>query len=47
MRAFDAERRYLYDLNKQHMVDNSYIHELYSEILVAESLVLDPASQVV
>lgn len=47
MQAFDAERRYLFDLSKQHMVDTSYIHELYSEILVAESLVLDPSSQVV
>jgi len=45
MFAFDAERQYLYDLALEHRFDSKYIYQLYSEILLAESLVLDPANQ--
>jgi len=45
MQAFDAERQYLYELALTHQITSKYIYELYSEILLAESLVLDPANQ--
>ncbi|MFD1420098.1 cation:proton antiporter [Lactiplantibacillus songbeiensis] len=45
MRAFDAERQYLYELALTHQIASKYIYDLYSEILLAESLVLDPANQ--
>jgi len=45
MYAFDAERQYLYDLALEHRFDTKTIYKLYSEILLAESLVLDPANQ--
>ncbi|BDZ31565.1 sodium:proton antiporter [Lactiplantibacillus sp. WILCCON 0030] len=45
MQAFDAERQYLYDLVLEHRFDSKYIYSLYSEILLAESLVLDPDNQ--
>lgn len=43
MYAFDAEREYLYNLAKQNLVNSSYVYEIYSEILLSESLVLNPA----
>ncbi|MFC6294908.1 cation:proton antiporter [Lactiplantibacillus daoliensis] len=45
MQAFDAERQYLYELALTHQIASKCIYELYSEILLAESLVLDPANQ--
>ncbi len=45
MYAFDAERQYLYDLALEHRFDTKTIYKLYSGILLAESLVLDPANQ--
>lgn len=45
MQAFDAERQYLYELALRHQIPAKDIYELYSEILLAESLVLDPANQ--
>ncbi|GHC08828.1 hypothetical protein [Pediococcus parvulus] len=44
MQAFDEERNFLYDLAKNHMVNSEYIYDLFSEILLSESLVLDPQS---
>ena len=41
MQAFDEERNFLYDLAKNHMVNSEYIYDLFSEILLSESLVLD------
>ena len=45
MQAFDAERQYLHELALNHQIASNYIYDLYSEILLAESLVLDPANQ--
>ncbi|MFC6202154.1 cation:proton antiporter [Lactiplantibacillus nangangensis] len=45
MQAFDAERQYLYNLALEHRFEPKVIYDLYSEILLAESLVLDPANQ--
>ncbi|KRM23651.1 cation:proton antiporter [Latilactobacillus graminis] len=47
MQAFDTERNYLYNLAKNHVVSSDYVYELYSEILLAESLVLDPRNQMI
>lgn len=47
MYAFDAERAYLYDLAKRHVVNSDVVYEIYSEILLSESLVLDPQNQMV
>ncbi|ANK62373.1 cation:proton antiporter [Loigolactobacillus backii] len=47
MHAFDAERQYLYTLAKRHMVSSDYVYEIYSEILLSESLVLDPKNQMI
>lgn len=47
MHAFDAERNYLYDLAKRHVVNADVIYEVYSEILLSESLVLDPRNQMI
>ncbi|PIO86150.1 cation:proton antiporter [Pediococcus damnosus] len=47
MQAFDAERAFLYDLAKNHMVNSEYIYDIFSEILLSESLVLDPQNQVI
>jgi monovalent cation/hydrogen antiporter len=46
MTAFAAERAYLYDLAKRHVANSDDVYDLYSELLLAESLVLDPQSQV-
>jgi len=45
MQAFDAERQYLHELALSHQIEAKYSYALYSEILLAESLVLDPANQ--
>lgn len=45
MQAFDKEREYLYHVAKKHLVKSEYVYEVYNEILLAESLVLDPESQ--
>ncbi len=47
MQAFDAERDYLYDLAKRHVVNSDVVYEIYSEILLSESLVLDPRNQMI
>lgn len=47
MQAFNVERQYLYDLAKQHLVSSEYVYEIYSEILLSESLVLDPRNQMI
>lgn len=47
MYAFDAERDYLYDLAKRHVVSSEIVYEIYSEILLSESLVLDPRNQMI
>ncbi|WP_409021943.1 cation:proton antiporter [Dellaglioa sp. P0083] len=45
MYAFDAERNYLSDLVKHNSASSDYVYEIYSDILLAESLVLDPRNQ--
>lgn len=47
MQAFNAERDYLYDLARRHVANSTVIYDLYSEILLAESLVLDPRNQLI
>ncbi|MFC6260049.1 cation:proton antiporter [Levilactobacillus fujinensis] len=47
MAAFTAERTYLYDLARRHVVSSTVVYDLYSEILLAESLVLDPQNQLI
>lgn len=47
MQAFDKEREYLYHVAKKHLVKSEYVYEVYNEILLAESLVLDPESQMI
>lgn len=47
MQAFDKEREYLYHVAKKHLVKSEYVYEVYNEILLAESLVLDPDSQMI
>jgi len=45
MHAFDAERDYLHSLALKHEVPSDEIYDLYSEVLLSESLVLDPKNQ--
>jgi len=45
MHALDAERDYLFQLEKNHLASSDDIDEIYSELLLAESLVLDPRNQ--
>lgn len=45
MHALDAERDYLFQLEKNHLASPDDIDEIYSELLLAESLVLDPRNQ--
>ncbi|MQS52805.1 cation:proton antiporter [Companilactobacillus mishanensis] len=45
MYAFDVEREYLHDVSLEHRFDNNYLYALHSEILLSESLVLDPINQ--
>lgn len=47
IRAFNAERQYLSGLVKQNLINSDYIFEIYSEILLSESLVLDPHNQMI
>ncbi|MCH4009206.1 cation:proton antiporter [Companilactobacillus sp.] len=45
MYAFTEERKYLHDISLEHKFDSKYIYSLTSEILLSESLVLDPINQ--
>lgn len=45
MHAFDAERGYLSQLERAHLASADDVYEIYSELLLAESLVLDPRNQ--
>ncbi|HAT54804.1 MAG TPA: sodium:proton antiporter [Lactobacillus sp.] len=47
MQAFDAEREYLHSLALKHVVASDEIYDLYSEILLSESLVLDPENRLI
>ncbi len=42
MGAFNHETQYLYEMALKHVIDSKYIYDLYSEVLLSESLVLDP-----
>ncbi|WP_225427028.1 cation:proton antiporter [Companilactobacillus kedongensis] len=42
MGAFNTEIEYLYETALKHVIESKYIYDLYSEILLSESLVLDP-----
>lgn len=47
MHAFNEERRYLHSLALTHQIPSDEIYDLYSEILLAESLVLGPKSRLI
>lgn len=47
MHAFNEERRYLHSLALTHQIPSDEIYDLYSEVLLAESLVLDPKSRLI
>lgn len=47
MQAFSHERDYLYHMAKNHIVDSNYVYEVYTEVLLSESLVLDPDGQMI
>lgn len=47
MLAFNKEREYLYLLEKNQMAETKLVYQLYSEVLLSESLVLDPVNRVV
>ena len=47
MQAFASERAFLADQARQHVVEVSLLHDIYTEVLMAEALVVDPASQMV
>ncbi|WP_318766126.1 cation:proton antiporter [Lactiplantibacillus carotarum] len=47
MHAFNEERRYLHTLALTHQVPSDEIYDLYSEVLLAESLVLDPKTRLI
>ncbi|WP_125764165.1 hypothetical protein [Companilactobacillus hulinensis] len=42
MGAFNHETQYLYETALKHIIESKYIYDLYSEVLLSESLVLDP-----
>ncbi|WP_125565389.1 cation:proton antiporter [Companilactobacillus insicii] len=42
MEAFTCETQYLYEIALKHVIDSKYIYDLNSEVLLSESLVLDP-----
>lgn len=45
MYAFTEERKFLHQVSLEHKFDSKYIYSLTSEILLSESLVLDPVNQ--
>lgn len=45
MHAFDAERKYLSNLEKKNLARADDVYEIYSKILLVESLFLDPQNQ--
>ena len=45
MYAFDKQREYLHDVSLEHRFDNAYLYRLNSEVVLSESLVLDPVNQ--
>lgn len=47
MNAFDEEREYLHSLALKHQVPSNEIYDLYSEVLLSESLVLDPNNRLI
>ncbi|MGV0168766.1 cation:proton antiporter [Furfurilactobacillus sp. WILCCON 0119] len=47
MTAFTAEQNHLHDLARRGLVDSDIVYDLFSEVLLAESLVLDPHNQLI
>lgn len=47
MQAFASEREFLVEQARQHVVDLSLIHDIYTEVLMSEALVVDPYSRMV
>lgn len=45
MYAFEAQRCYLYDLSKNNEVKSEYVYEVYNDVLLAQSIVMDPQNQ--
>lgn len=47
MQAFKVERDYLYEQAATHQVPSTYVYDVYAEVLLAETIVLDPQNQVI
>jgi len=47
MQAFASEREFLSEQARQHVVDRNLIHDIYTEVLMSEALVVDPYSRMV
>ncbi|WP_125545537.1 cation:proton antiporter [Levilactobacillus lindianensis] len=47
MQAFASERAFLAEQARQHVVDVALLHDIYTEVLMSEALVVDPYSRMV
>lgn len=47
MQAFASERAFLADQARRHVVDVTLLHDIYTEVLMSEALVVDPYSRMV
>ncbi|TGD18363.1 NAD(P)H-binding protein [Levilactobacillus suantsaiihabitans] len=47
MQAFAGERAFLADQARRHVVDVTLLHDIYTEVLMSEALVVDPYSRMV
>ncbi|NLR30989.1 cation:proton antiporter [Levilactobacillus tujiorum] len=47
MQAFASERAFLTEQARQHVVDVALLHDVYTEVLMSEALVVDPYSRMV
>lgn len=45
LHAFSVEQQYLCDLSEQNVIEQKYLDDILSELLLAESLILDPHNQ--
>lgn len=43
--AFNVEQKYLYNVSKENVLPQKYIDDILTELLMAESLIIDPYSQ--
>lgn len=47
MQAFASERAFLADQARRRVVDVTLLHDIYTEVLMSEALVVDPYSRMV